>query len=110
MKLRTAFFLSLLAVLVIMAVPAFLGVGHVREVRRVALDLRQRTAEAAFVVGRIQAGIERLDRYQRAQVATGDPELAERTRLTLHELERSLRRLRLAGYAGAVQEARVPIR
>lgn len=85
-----------------MAVPALYGVGHMREVRSIALDLRERAAEATFVVGRIQADLERLDRYQRAHVATGAPELAESTRTTLDALESNLERLRDAGYSDAV--------
>ena len=109
MKLRTRFILSLLAVLVVMAVPALLGVTSVRAVRSTALDLRERTAEAAYMVGRIQTGLERLDRYQRTYVATGDPELGELTRQAVASVGRDLDRLRSAGYAEAVDQARIPV-
>jgi signal transduction histidine kinase len=104
-KLRTKFFLSLLAVLLVMAVPALYAVGTMRAVRSIALDLRERAAEAAFVVGRTQADLERLDRYQRAHVATGEPELAASARATLDALDGHLDRLRETGYADAVDVA-----
>jgi signal transduction histidine kinase len=108
-KLRTAFVLSLLAVIVVMAIPALFGLRHIQEVRRIALDLRERTAEAAFVVGRIQAGLERLDRYQRTHVATGDPELATRSRREIAAIEADLESLRESGYGDAVETARFPM-
>lgn len=111
MKLRTAFLLSLLALLVVMSVPALLGVSHVRQVRAMALDLRNRTAEATFIVGRVQTGLERLDRYQRAYVATSDPELARLASDAARGVERDLERLRSTGYAEAVDRAdlRLPL-
>jgi signal transduction histidine kinase len=108
-KLRTAFVLSLLAVLGVMAVPALFGVKHVRAVREIALDMRARTARAAFKVGRIQTGLERLDRYERSYVATGDPELAERTRSAAHVLVEDLDELRASGYARAVDRSGLPV-
>jgi signal transduction histidine kinase len=110
MKLRTTFILSLLAILLVMAVPAVFGVRYVRSIRAIALDLRARTAEAAFVVGRVQAGIERLDRLERAYIVTGDRELATRTDSTLRGLEADLGRLRDMGYGDAVASAAIPIR
>lgn len=107
MRLRSAFILSLLAVMAVMAVPALLGVQHVRQVREIALDLRERTAEAVFVVGRVQTGLERLDRYQRAYIATGDRELARRATEAARSVEVDLDRLRSTGYGEAVDQARL---
>lgn len=109
MKLRMAFILSLLSVLVVMAVPAILGVQYVREVRTIALDLRERTAEAAFIVGRVQSGLERLDRYQRTYVATGGPELARLANGAANGVADDLGRLRATGYGEAVDEASLPL-
>lgn len=111
MKLRNAFLLSLLALLVVMAVPALLGVRHVRQVRAIALDMRERTAEAAFLVGRVQTGLERLDRYQRAYVATSDPELAQLAADAAQDLADDTERLRSTGYGEAVDRAdlRLPL-
>ena len=109
MKLRTIFILSLLAILIVMAVPALFGVRYVRSIRAIALDMRARTAEAAFVVGRVQAGIERLDRLERAYIVTGDPELATRTTETLDSLELHLRRLESMGYREVVASSAIPV-
>lgn len=109
MKLRTIFILSLLAILIVMAVPALFGVRYVRSIRAIALDMRARTAEAAFVVGRVQAGIERLDRLERAYIVTGDPELATRTTETLDSLQLHLLRLESMGYREVVASSAIPV-
>jgi signal transduction histidine kinase len=108
-KLRTAFLLSLLAVLVVMAVPAVFGVRQINEVRRIALDLREQAALAALAVGRVQAATERLDRFERAYVATLDPELEERAREAVHQALVGLDQLRAAGYGAAVDRSGFPV-
>ncbi|NIP80756.1 MAG: HAMP domain-containing protein, partial [Gemmatimonadetes bacterium] len=64
----------------------------------------------AFMVGRIQAGLERLDRFQRAHVATGEEALGRRSRLVLLALEADLERLRRTGYVEAVEAVHFPLR
>jgi signal transduction histidine kinase len=109
MKLRTTFILSLLAILVVMAVPALFGVQYVRSIRSTALDLRARTAEVAFVVGRVQVGIERLDRLERAYIVTGDADLGARAGTTLAAIDADLARLASLGYGDAVATAAIPV-
>lgn len=110
MKLRTALVLSLLAVLLVMAVPALFGLAQLRAIRVTALDVRSRTAEAAFSVGQVRAGLERLDRLQRGYIATGDPELAERSRYAADALRADLDQLRRMGYGDVLDSAHVPAR
>lgn len=109
MKLRTLFILSLLAVLAVMAVPALYGVDRVRDVRRIALDLREQAAQSALAVGRLQAALARLDRYQRSYVATGDPEFGELSRGSILLLSENLDRLAANGYRQAAADIEFPI-
>jgi signal transduction histidine kinase len=108
-KLRTAFVLSLLAVLIVMAVPALYGVRRVADVRKIALDMREQAAEAALIVGRIQAGTERAERYTLAYVATGDEELRARSHAAVRALALDLDRLDHTGYEGAVTTSQFPL-
>lgn len=109
MKLRGLILLSLLTVLGVMTVPAVYAVDRVRDVRRIALDLREEAAQSALAVGRLQAGLARLDRYQRAYVATGNPEHARRTRGALRQLELHLDRLARSGYADVAGSVDFPL-
>lgn len=104
MKLRTRFLISLLAVIAVMAVPALYGLRQVHALRGIALDLRERSAQAALGVGRYRAAISDLDRYARAWVATADPQLSPPVRAAEAEARRQLRWLRAAGF-GAVIDA-----
>lgn len=109
MKLRTLFILSLLTVTAVMAIPAFFGVSGVRDVRRIALDLREQAAQSSLAVGRLQAALARLDRYQRSYVATGDEELGELSRATVDQLAENLGRLGENGYRQAREQSGFPL-
>lgn len=109
MKLHTLLLLSLLAVLAVMTVPAVYGVNRILDIRRIALDLREEAAQSALAVGRIQAGLARLDRYQRAFVAMGDPELGRRTGEILGEIDVLFQRLGMSDYADIAAGAPFPM-
>lgn len=78
MTLRLRFLLSLLAVLALMAVPAFYAGGRVTELRDIVLTLRGQSARSALAVGRLEAALTHIDRFQRLYVITADPEFAVR--------------------------------
>ncbi|MBW3552826.1 MAG: HAMP domain-containing histidine kinase [Gemmatimonadetes bacterium] len=109
MKLRTLILLSLMTVLAVMAVPAIYAVNRVRDVRHIALDLQREAAQSALAVGRLQAGLARLDRYQRAFVATGDPELARRALDVVRQLEILLHRVALSSYRDVAETGAFPM-
>lgn len=109
MSLRIRFLLSLLAVLALMAVPAVYGVSRVDALRDIALELQEEAAQSSLAVGRLQDALGQADRFQRAYVATADPELALRTRTSLREAAAELARLRSAGYGVAVEEVEVHV-
>ncbi|HUG41206.1 MAG TPA: ATP-binding protein [Longimicrobiales bacterium] len=109
MKLRTLLLLSLLTVLAVMVVPAVYAVNRVRDVRRIALDLREDAARSSLTVGRLSAGLARLDRYQRAFVATGDPEHQRRSGAAVRQLELHLQALSRSGYADVAEATEFPI-
>ena len=109
MKLRTLILLSLLTVLGVMTVPAIYAVNRVRDVRHIALDLQKEAAQSALAVGRLQAGLARLDRYQRAFVATGDPELARLALDVVRQLEIMLQRVALSSYEDVAAAGTFPM-
>jgi signal transduction histidine kinase len=61
MKLRSRFVLTLLAITVVLIVPAVSALFALRELQNVAAQLRIRDTEATAILGRIHTGLEELD-------------------------------------------------
>lgn len=108
MRLRTRFLLSLLALIALMTVPALYAAAHVRQVREIALDLRQDAARTAATVGRLRAALSDLDRLQRAYVATTDPEFAQHVERAMAAIEAHVDSLGAFGYGDELREGGFP--
>lgn len=104
-SLRLRLLLSLLAVLLLMAAPAFYGATRVAALRDIVLELRGQAAQSALAVGRLEAALAQVDRYQRAYVATADTALAARMHTALREGIGQIALLRAAGYGDLVDAA-----
>jgi signal transduction histidine kinase len=102
MRLRTRYLLSLLALVAVMTIPALYGIGQVREMRSIALDLRQQAARTAIAAGRLSRHVAELDRHQRAWVVTAEPELAWRVRSALDAITAQADSLTRLGYGDLV--------
>ncbi|HEX6589820.1 MAG TPA: ATP-binding protein [Longimicrobiales bacterium] len=109
MTLRLRYLLSLIAVIVIMAVPAIYGVTRLGVMRDIALDLREQAATSAIAVGNLRTSLAELSSVQRAYVAFPGDEYAQRMWNRLNQAETDLATLRDAGYADAVDSADIPI-
>ena len=109
MTLRLRFLFSLIAIMVIMAVPAIYGVSRVAEVRDIALDLQEQAATSALAVGDLRTALGELDRYQSLYVAFRENDDATRMWGHLNDAVVQLETLRDAGYAAAVDSAAIPI-
>ena len=109
MSLRTLLLLSLLTVLAVMTVPAVYAVNRVRDVRHIALDLREDAAQSALAVGRLQAGLARLDRYQRSFIVTADPELIRLTNRAVRQLELMVQVIERSGYGDIAGRVPFPV-
>lgn len=109
MRLRVRYLLSLLAVMVLMALPALYGLTRVADLRDIVLELRDQTARSALAVGRLRAAIEEFDYNQRAYVAFPDSASAERMRMALTQMRTELDALRAAGFGDALTAASLPI-
>lgn len=108
MTVRTRLVASFAAITVLLLVPGLFAVARLTELRDLAVEGRGRHATAALTVGRLQAGLAQLDRYERSYVATSLPELrgsAERTLASMHAELGSL----LASPYGVPAERLVPL-
>jgi two-component system, NtrC family, sensor histidine kinase GlrK len=105
MSLRLLFVLSLLAVVALMAVPAFYAAGRVMHLRDIVLDLRGQAAQSALAVGRLDGSLVEVERFQRLYVATADVEYPDSIRAALTDVSAEIATLNDAGYGDLVAAA-----
>src|SRR5687768_10463188 len=105
MSLRLRFLLSLLAVILVMAVPAFFAMNRVNVLRDMALEFRGQAARSALAVGNLGAGLLELQRAQGSYVMDGDTSAAASMRLWAEELVAQERMLRAAGHSDLLESA-----
>ena len=109
MRLRNRFLLSLLALSTLMTFPALYAAGEVREIRDIALNLREDAARTALTVGRLRGQLSDLDRLQRGYVATASPQLGRATERTMRGIEAQVDSLRAFGHGEIVEAATLPV-
>jgi signal transduction histidine kinase len=109
MSLRLRFLLSLLSVLALMAGPALYAVSRVNMLRDIVLELRGQAAQSALAVGRLEAALLHVDRYQRVYVATMDPEFAPFVHAGLGDVAGAVATLHASGHGDLVQEAGIDV-
>ena len=94
MTVRTRLILSFATVATLLLLPGLFAAARLAELRDIAVEGRGRQAAAALAVGRIQAQLAELDRYERSYVAARDSSLwasAERSKAAIREEMDSLR-------------------
>ena len=109
MRLRNRFLLSLLALSALMTLPALYAAGEVREIRDIALNLREDAARTALTVGRLRGQLSDLNRLQRGYVATGSPSLGRALDRTMRGIEAQVDSLRAFGHGDIVRDAALPV-
>jgi signal transduction histidine kinase len=98
MTLRRRLSLTLLAVIVVLALPMVYGTGRLAELRRIAVQFRASHAEAFQILGDLQASLTALDRHQRSYVAIADPVFRSGMNQALGSAHTAFQRLEGAGY------------
>lgn len=111
MTLRDRIVVSLLAIAVLLVLPAIYGLFALRELRQVAQDLRARDAVSALALGRLQTAYGETENWERIYLAlaTQDPadraEAKARVASNVERAEAELRRLVAAGYGAEATPA-----
>lgn len=103
MTVRTRLHLTFVGVTLLLVLPALYGVSRLAELRDIAFEQRGRHAAAFLALGRLQAALAELDRFQRSYIAARDPVLRQGVRRALADARVQLARLSEAGYADAVR-------
>jgi signal transduction histidine kinase len=109
-RLAQRLMLSLVAITVILVVPAVLALASLRELRQVAYNLSTRDAVGALALGRLQTAFRELDNAQRIYLAFGNDasgrtSAMERVADAAASVEVELTRLRDGGYGAATPRA-----
>lgn len=99
MTVRTRLIASFAAVAVLLLVPGLFAASQLSALRRLAVERRGRQAAASLSVGRLQARLAELDRYERSYVATGGRSLRVAAVHTLGLMYDELDSLRASPYA-----------
>lgn len=104
MTLRARLYLVGGLVIVILMIPAVLGVTRLVDLRQIAFDLQTRHGEAFLAIGRLETSLAELNRVQSNYVALPGPDARRTVYERLQRAERQLSSLRVSGYGDAVQE------
>lgn len=99
MTVQARLILTFAAVVLLLAIPAVLGIIQIDRLRDIAVDLKGRHANASVALGRLQTELADLDRLLRSHVATPDPALRESIYTALRHTTNWLQELDDAGYA-----------
>lgn len=99
MTVRTRLTLSFAAVAALLLLPGLFAATRLAELRDLAVEGRGGQAAAALSVGRIQAELAELDRYERSYVAARDPSLRAAAERTQHRIRAEMDSLLASSYA-----------
>jgi signal transduction histidine kinase len=97
---RSKLLASFGAVTTLLLVPGLFAANRLAELRDFAVEGRARHATAVRSLGRMQASLAELDRFERSFVATGDPFLRASAADALRSLEEEHQQLRTSPYQG----------
>src|SRR5512140_1344945 len=98
MTLRTRLVLSILGIALLVVLPALYGASRLARLRDIAEDLHGRHAAAFLALGRLQASLADLDRFERSYIAAPAPAARQGMNTALLDAKAELERLDQAGY------------
>jgi signal transduction histidine kinase len=104
MTVRAKLLWAMTAIGLLVATPAIYGITRLAALRDIAAELKGRHAEAFLALGRLQAALSDLDRYQRSYLVVPGPELHEQLEATWAAVRREIDHLTAAGYRDAAAQ------
>lgn len=98
MSVRARLLATVFAGVTILLLPSLYGANRLAELRDIAIEQRGRYAAALLALGRLQAAISDLDRFERSYVIAPDPRLRAAVNESLVSARTQLNLLGRAGY------------
>jgi signal transduction histidine kinase len=105
MKLRTRLLLTLVALALLLSLPAIYALSRLNELRTIAGAQRSKHGNALRQQGELTTHIAELDRYERGYISVGSDDQRAGMEQALREARARLDTLSLLGYGNAVQPA-----
>lgn len=102
MTVRSKLLAGFAVAIATLALPALFAANRLSELENLAVEGRSRHADALLSLGRMQAALAELDRYQRSFVATRDDALARSATEALGTLTREHQRMAASPYGDMV--------
>ena len=99
MTLRTRLVLSIGGIALLVVLPALYGASRLARLRDIAEDLHGRHAAAFLALGRLQANLADLDRFERSYIAAPAPAARQGMNTALEDARGELARLDQTGYS-----------
>jgi signal transduction histidine kinase len=98
MKLRTRLLLTLVALALLLSIPAIYALSRLTELRDIAGEQRSTHAKALMQQGELTTNVVDLDSYERAYIVEPTDDKRSRMERTLHEARARLDTLNILGY------------
>ena len=98
MTIRTRLVAAILAITVVLVLPAAYAASRLKQLRDIAVQQREQHAAAFLALGKLQAHLAQLDRFERSYIAAPSPEARANMHSALAESEQQLDVLAQAGY------------
>ena len=99
MSLRARLLGSYVAITLLLLLPSLYAAARLADLRDLAVGGRSSHASAALTVGRLQAGMADLNRYERSYVAAREPDLREAAERTMDVMRTEIDSLRDSPYS-----------
>ncbi|HEX9106356.1 MAG TPA: ATP-binding protein [Longimicrobiales bacterium] len=106
MTLRSRLVASIGGIAVLVVLPALYGASRLARLRDIAEDLHRRHAAAFLALGRLQANLADVDRYERSYIVTPAADARDAMNRALQAGRRELQRLDEAGYGDVTRGTR----
>ncbi len=107
MTLRSRLVASIGGIAVLVVLPALYGASRLARLRDIAEELHRRHAVAFLALGRLQASLADLDRYERSYIATPGAEARDSMNGALVGARRQLQKLDDSGYRDVTRGTRM---
>jgi signal transduction histidine kinase len=103
MKVQSRLLITLASVVVLMAIPSVYGLTRLHRLLAIAVDLRGHHAKANLALGRLEAELADLDRFERSYIVSPSDELRQGIDRSLSQLQVWIARMEEADYATAAE-------
>jgi signal transduction histidine kinase len=109
MTIRAKLVTAMVAIAIVLLLPVIYAAIQLKRVRDIAVDQREQHAAAFLALGRLQAHLAELDRFERSYIAAPSPEMRANMHEALAQSDQQLATLSRAGYKRAAASTKAKL-